>query len=570
MSHDDIDQAQTISNMISLIIKELRRDGTLSSKEARETYAKLKTHLWENKGKYISLLSVLTYIDFVPRFNQWLGKKLFKEVLLNVLRDVNILSYFKDGKGNDKRREKGDDVSQGLITDAKDSKMDGTTKEKSKVIPTAIKKATEAKEEREREKEKDRATSLNRDTYEDFRDDPDAVYDEIRDEIPYLNGFPQVQLLGPEANDQIYSDLLEGIMDEDIVERKDLIDWDSASEASNTDFEDQREQINEERWRMFEMGEVDRDGNDFVGKGLPQQIKDHFSRNKGKYAGALATVGALGIDKLIKGMALQQTDLINQQAYSHFTHRGYGLKEHFQKHKKKYIASSALLYAMNKRAMDHAMVNPLSLDNYGGGLDNGEGLKEHFQKHKKKYIAGSAWVGYKLLNREGPQNILSIQDIAKDLELGDNWLQLGRDLKNTKEDWRGEGLKEHFQKHKKKYIAGVAGIGAIGLNSILRNREDNYYTPPNTPSIYHDVEEYPVPVPSKEDRLLTKHMRILRNNPNNEESIRHLHHLLGGKGLWGDLWGGIKPFVHQAIKYFVPSFNPPDSQGHKYLIDYQV
>tara|TARA_R110000796_G_scaffold42966_4_gene105761 strand:+ start:2254 stop:3933 length:1680 start_codon:yes stop_codon:yes gene_type:complete len=559
MSHDDIDQAQSISNMILLIIKELRRDGTLSGKEARATYAKLKNHLWENKGKYISLLSVLTYIDFVPRFNQWLGKRLFKEVLLNVLRDINVLAYFKDGKDNDKRREKGDDVSQGLITDAKDSKMDGTSKEKSKetsketskVIPTVIKKATEAKEERKKET-----------SFEDFRDDPDAKYDEIRDDIPYLNGFPQVHLLGPEAHDEIYDSLIEGITDEDMMQNDEMVEWDERSDASNTDFNDQQDELLVERWRMFEQGEVDRDGNDLYGRGLPQRIKDHFSRNKGKYAGALATVGALGIDKLIKGMALQQNDLINQQAYSHFTHRGYGLKEHFQKHKKKYLASSALLYAMNKRAMDHAMENPLSLDNYSG-----EGLKEHFQKHKKKYIAGSAFLGYKMLNREGHDNILSIQDIAKDLELGDNWIQLGRDLKNTQD---GQGLKEHFQKHKAKYVAGVAGVGAIGLNSILRNRGDNYYTPPNTPSIYHEVEEYPVPVPNKEDRLITKHMRILRNNPNNEESIRHLHHLLGGKGLWGDLWGGVKPFIHQAIKYFVPSFNPPDAQGHKYLIDYQV
>tara|TARA_R110000796_G_scaffold142054_2_gene258492 strand:- start:697 stop:2277 length:1581 start_codon:yes stop_codon:yes gene_type:complete len=526
MNREEIDQAKSISNLISIVLKELRRDGTLSSKDAKEIYEKMKNHIWEHKGKYLSLLAVLISIDFVPQFNEWLSKSLFQEVLINVATDAKILTFFKDTtlipetETKEKaRREKGDDVAQGTLPMSSKYKMDGTPKNREQV-----------------------------------------KYDK--------DGLPDMVNMSLELQEDILEVLNETIKDEDLMDKEDLIDYNSDSGASNTGYDEQQDGLMMEKMRMFEQGEIDRDGkiiDNEEGEGL-EKLKEHFKRNTGKYVGALATMGAVGLNKLVGSLALQKNDLINQQAYSHFTHRGYGLKEHFKKHKKKYIASSAFLYAMNKEAMDYAMINPLSLNNYG----KGEGLKEHFKKHKAKYAVGSAFLGkisYDMLNREDPSNVLSIQDIAKDLELGDNWIQLGKDLKNNQD---GEGLREHFKKHKAKYLAGIGGLGAVGFSHLLRNRVENYYTPPNTP---YEVEEYPVPVPSREDRLLTKHMRILRNSDpeklslTDELSVRHIHHLLGGKGLWGDLWGGVKPYIHQAIKYFVPTFNPPDAQGHRYLID---
>ena len=481
MNREEIDQAKSISNLISIVLKELRRDGTLSSKDAKEIYEKMKNHIWEHKGKYLSLLAVLISIDFVPQFNEWLSKSLFQEVLINVATDAKILTFFKDTtlipetETKEKaRREKGDDVAQGTLPMSSKYKMDGTPKNREQV-----------------------------------------KYDK--------DGLPDMVNMSLELQEDILEVLNETIKDEDLMDKEDLIDYNSDSGASNTGYDEQQDGLMMEKMRMFEQGEIDRDGkiiDNEEGEGL-EKLKEHFKRNTGKYVGALATMGAVGLNKLVGSLALQKNDLINQQAYSHFTHRGYG-------------------------------------------------LKEHFKKHKAKYAVGSAFLGkisYDMLNREDPSNVLSIQDIAKDLELGDNWIQLGKDLKNNQD---GEGLREHFKKHKAKYLAGIGGLGAVGFSHLLRNRVENYYTPPNTP---YEVEEYPVPVPSREDRLLTKHMRILRNSDpeklslTDELSVRHIHHLLGGKGLWGDLWGGVKPYIHQAIKYFVPTFNPPDAQGHRYLID---
>ncbi len=225
-------------------------------------------------------------------------------------------------------------------------------------------------------------------------------------------------------------------------------------------------------------------------------------------------------------------------------------------------------------------------------------LKKHFQKWRKEYSVVGTTIGA-VLTRNMVKDYMDKNEELKPRTIYYNLDSLINDLHKDKsikgqgynidslEDFpmlKGKGLKAHFKKHKKTYgkILGAlatAGIGAyIGRNGMVEvddvkhgtNRHYSYDLSKNDLGL-GDVEPR---LRGKRTSLLAQKKPIHYDLATMGEGLRPLnqylqnvrHKEMSGEGFLGDLWEGVKPLLHGAIKYFSPHFNPRDSSGNKYLI----
>lgn len=211
-------------------------------------------------------------------------------------------------------------------------------------------------------------------------------------------------------------------------------------------------------------------------------------------------------------------------------------------------------------------------------------LGKHFQKWRKEYSVVGTTIGAVLM-RNAIKDYMDKNEDLKPSKIFYNLDSLIKEL-NKDESMKGQGLKEHFKKHKNTYgkILGAlatAGIGAyLTRDGMIEVDDVKHGTTRHYDLSRKDLgigEIDPKTRGKRTSLLAEKRPRVydLSQKGGFGEGLRPLNQYLEnvrqnemrGEGFLGDLWEGVKPFLHGAIKYFSPHFNPRDSSGNKYLIE---
>ena len=205
-------------------------------------------------------------------------------------------------------------------------------------------------------------------------------------------------------------------------------------------------------------------------------------------------------------------------------------------------------------------------------------IGNHFQKWRKEYSVVGTTIGAVMMRNM----IKDYMDKNEDIKPRMIFYDLDSFISHL--DEKGKGLKAHFKKHKKTYgkILGAlatAGIGTyLGRNGMIEIDDVKHGTRRH---YSYDLSRDDLGLEGMEPKSRGKRTSLLAQKKpihydlstlgkgleplnNYLENVRNKE--MKGEGFLGDLWEGVKPLLHGAIKYFSPHFNPRDSSGNKYLI----